>query len=131
MSEPIVLVSYELDVSEVGCGECGAAAGEPCLTNKGTPYKTRTYHPTRFEFRDYFVDKATGNDATARWWRWKLRNEGPSAPPRPHGTMAAYMRHKREGSDPCQECAEAARAYWVEQNERLSESRKVKRNKVG
>lgn len=30
---------------------------------------------------------------------------------RPHGTHAAYMRHKARGSDPCQECVEGEREY--------------------
>lgn len=90
-----------------------------CLSNKGTPYATRRFHPERVTFRDYFVEKATGNTDIARWWRWKLRNEGPSSPPKPHGSMAAYQRHKREGTDPCTECSEAARDYWTEQNNRL------------
>jgi hypothetical protein len=121
---------FDLDVTDVWCTECGAGPGEQCLANNGKPYKSRTYHEPRFATRDDYVAKATGPSGAARWWRWKLRHEGPGRPPLPHGTMAGYQRHKREGSDICDECQEAARAYWAAQNERLKASKAARRHEA-
>jgi hypothetical protein len=32
--------------------------------------------------------------------------------PAPHGTLAAYVRHRRAGEQPCTACVEGARAQW-------------------
>ena len=32
--------------------------------------------------------------------------------PAPHGTLAAYVRHRRAGEQPCADCVDGARAQW-------------------
>ena len=106
--------TVDLDTTDVVCPRCRAEVGESCVKQDGTP--SSRSHSERVEFRDYFIEKATGDGSTARWWRWKLRNEGPSRPPMPHGTLAAYERHKRAHEEPCEECRVAARAHWKQRH---------------
>lgn len=112
--------TFTLETLEVMCPRCRAEEGHPCTKLDGT--ESARSHTERLEFRNYFIDKATGDTATARWWRWKLRNEGPSRPKQPHGTMAAYERHRRNGEEACDECKEAARTHWAARSTSEQES---------
>lgn len=99
--------TVKMDVTDVMCPRCRAVEGLPCTNAKGEP--TNRSHSERVEFRDYFVDRATGDTETARWWRFKLRNEGPSRPKMGCGTDAGYARHLRAKEKPCEPCAAAHR----------------------
>jgi hypothetical protein len=114
--------TVKMDPTDVMCPRCRAVEGDACTNAKGKP--TSRSHSERVEFRDYLVGKATGDGKTARWWRWKLRNEGPSRPTLKCGTDAGYARHIRLKEDACEPCLVAHRdKVRVAQRERRARIR--------
>jgi len=100
-------ITINLDPIDVGCETCGADIGVPCRGVK-------TFHRDRLTYRKELIEKCTGNSDSARWWRWRVGKRGVPRVNLPHGTHAAYQRHKRDGTEPCQPCIEAARDTWRE-----------------
>jgi hypothetical protein len=97
---------------QVGCSRCGAQPEDPCINKKGE--RIKSLHPERKLLAEQLVAKATGNSPEARYARWRLRHLGAPRAKLPHGTMAAYRRHKAHGTEPCKACVEAARKNWAE-----------------
>lgn len=58
-------------------------------------------------------------------WRKSQQRRRAGLPPRelqPHGTVAAYQRHKKHDEKPCRECMDA----WNEEMRRYKAQRKAK-----
>lgn len=113
-------ITITITPGQVGCSRCGAQPDDPCVNKKGDPIKS--LHPERKLLAEQLVKKATGNTPEARYTRWRLRHLGAPRAKLPHGTMAAYQRHRKRGEEPCRECVAAAREKW-----RASDRRAEKR----
>jgi hypothetical protein len=99
---------------QVTCPACGADPTVPCLGKSGQPRK----HP-HDERRAYAADlneRAQAPTPQGRWYRHHFRQGRIPRPPQPHGTWAAYKRHRKAGEVPCEPCAEANRRYWRERH---------------
>lgn len=103
----------KLTAKQVGCPACQVKPDEACVA-KGAPMKGT--HKARGEYANELNERANGSDSTARWWRKQFRDGKIPQPPKPHGTFAAYQRHKRAGEEPCDECSAAAREHWSKAN---------------
>jgi hypothetical protein len=119
---PLSPPTVHLEVIDVGCPACGAQKHEPCV-KIGTTTPVKRFHPDRATNRDQLVASATGNDPKARHARWLIRMRGAPRVNLPHGTKAAYDRHRVEGTKPCNACVKAARAHWREEEGRRRERR--------
>lgn len=114
----------KLTAKQVGCPACQVRPDESCVNAKGEPMKGT--HKARSEYANELNERANAVDAngkstsTARWWRKQFRDGKVPQPPKPHGTFAAYQRHKRAGEDPCAECSAAAQEHWRKANQARS-----------
>lgn len=64
-------------------------------------------------------------EAAARYRRRMGANVGGPRGPKPSaacGTLSAYSRHKRHGEQPCDACAEAAKAYYAARRAKIRDS---------
>lgn len=67
----------------------------------------------------------SNKEAAARYRRRMGANVGGPRGPKPTavcGTLSAYSRHRRHGEDPCDACAEAARAYYADRRAKQREA---------
>lgn len=99
---------------DVGCEECGAKPHQPCRTPTGKSMKGT--HTARRAWRAEIMSRCkSDNKNTAKYWRWRINTGQMPNAPMPHGTYAAYKRHRAAGEEPCDHCVEQARIYFREQ----------------
>jgi hypothetical protein len=95
---------------DVPCPTCEVEGGVPCVGS------ATSVHAERIAWCDELAVRIEGSDGKARWYRHQFAKGLFPRRPRPHGTEAAWMRHKRNGEQPCAACVEAMRPIWRERS---------------